>query len=237
MKVNNISASNYYNMNLKGNVAPKNSATASYKAGSNFAAVPRAFQNAQDTVSFTGLVPFQKLSPVIKQGISELPVSKALQKQLVNLAGGADTFFVKMGVLVENLFPEDATTDEKTCQKLFASLVDSVRDLLRGKGWDFDNVSKVFEQEKELFALLNKMNAEQDVVVSDVDRAFGKKITGVIDEILQKMQNGSTFSDEYNADLISRLTGIVKDVQAADPEGVKEFVKEVNAVKLPFWKK
>ena len=37
--------------------------------------------------------------------------------------------------------------------------------------------------------------------------------------------------------LIGKIVDVAKDMKAADPEGVKQFVEEVSFVKLPFWKK
>lgn len=238
MKVNNISTSNFYNMQAKGNFTAKNSASASFRTDNNFVIAPKGFQNASDTVSFTGLVPFQKVSPVIKQGISALPVSRALQKQLLKLAGNADTFLEKTGVFIENIFPEDATVDEKTCKSIITCLIDLARGLLKGKGWDFDSIVKMFEKEKELFALLDKVEAEQGaVLLTEADRAFNKKMTNLIDEVLQKLQDGSELSDEYALSLINRGVGVMKDIPAADLESTRQLVEQISAVKLPLWKK
>ncbi len=235
MKIKSISGSNF-NIAAKNQIAAKNSAVSSFKAYDNFANTK--LQNAGDTVSFTGHLPFQKVSPVIQKGISELPISKALQKQLVKLAGQADTFFAKAQIYMEQFAGEpDLSAGEKSIVKHTSSLVKSARELFSGKKFDEESLLNMLYKEKDLFASLDKLDDEAGILKTDAKMAVDKKFLDLIDEAIQKLESGDECSADYGTDLIKRIVGVLKEEMAIDPEGIKEFAKEISAVKLPFWKK
>ncbi len=243
MKLNSI-APNFYNSNnlaSKNNMTVKSRSISAFGAGDSFASSSKTFQNATDTVSFTGLLPFQKIAPAIQKEISELPVSKALQKQLLKLAGGADTFFAKARILLENSASENITANEKACHNLVLGLVDGARGLLKGEGWNNTAaLAKLLQGVREALMAIDSLKAEQGIVQTDIDSVVGKKLISFIDycdDTLQRIEDGSEVPDEFGIDLIGKIVDVAKDMKAADPEGVKQFVEEVSFVKLPFWKK
>lgn len=230
MKVNNISGLNSYSMTAKN---PKTDFKAKNSGLSNV-----VFQNASDTVSFTGLLPFQKVAPAIQKEISEIPVSKGLQKQLVKLIGQADTFLAKAKVLLSGYSQSaDIKPDEKVVTNELASLADDIRKLIAGKNLDKESFINIMRKERDCYALMDKLNAEDGLEETHIDRVVSKKIMDILDELIDKTEGDEKISDACDMDLIKRLVGIVKDVKAADPEGVQEVVKEVSSVKLPFFKK
>ncbi len=232
MKVNNISGSNFYNM-------PKKAPVAAFRANGNSAFSNAPLQNTQDTVSFTGLMPFQKISPALQKGISELPVSKGLQKQLVKLAGRADTFFAKSKVLLAGITVKtpDMSPDEKSCLSVTSSLTDSARKLLGGKNISGEETTDFLHGIKNAYALLDKLQVERGLDETSVDRVACKKMADMIDEIIEISEGRTAVPENFETAMFKRITDVFKEIKTSDPEGVKAFTEEISAVKLPFWKK
>lgn len=233
MKVSNIQNSNFYGIRAK---YPQTSSA----GGKNNAFINnRTLQSGADTVSFTGLIPFQKVSPIVHKEISELPVSKALQKQLVKFAGQADTFFAKAKIYMTDLINKDPDMppELKDLGSAFVSLSGSVRRIFSGKGLSSEEMMNLLYKTRDAYTLINKVNAESGLDETNVERVAYKKLTDILDEIIGMAEGKSEVPKGYEIDLLKRITGIFKEIKAADPEGVREFAKEISAVKLPFWKK
>ncbi len=46
--------------------------------------------------------------------------------------------------------------------------------------------------------------------------------------LYKRIEDGSEVPDEFGIDLIGKIVDVAKDMKAADPEGVKQFVEEVS---------
>lgn len=120
MKVSSIQNLNSYNNSISKNPASTSLRRQKYALKNN----SLIKQNASDTISFTGLLPFHKTTPVIQKAVSGLPVSKTLQKQAANLVGNIETFVEKGKVwITKNMLPV-STEDEKNALKKALSLMD-----------------------------------------------------------------------------------------------------------------
>ena len=117
----------------------------------------------------------------------------------------------------------------------------SARGLLKGEGWNNTAaLAKLLQGVREALMAIDSLKAKQCIVQTDIDSVVGKKLINFIDycdDTLQRIEDGSEVPDEFGIDLIGKIVDVAKDMKAADPEGVKQFVEEVSFVKLPFWKK
>lgn len=240
MKVSSIQSFNSYNNSISKNSAAMSLQNQKYAFRNN----SLINQNVSDTVSFTGLLPFHKTTPAIQKTVSELPVSKTLQKQTANLLGNLETFVKKGKVWITKNIPTNATDNEKNAIKAALSLMDfnklknaSTENFFKKVGQvaeytkkitpkEFENINPVFDKIADL------TNEASKGSLSDMDALIKfDNILVSLDKFCETQSGTDAVFLRISCELLKAVSDITKKqvLSQADVLSVEEKTKIFKA--------